>query len=531
MERPHVPILSAPTKNNEQQQQQHRYGSTTVSPAEISNGGQRYRYESLSEATPFLEAAKKHGSDLSPRLNSRIIAATAATHSERSVLPPEVDLHDDAESSLYFHGAAAAGEGHATILNEIANVAKNLIGGGVLSLSGGIAIYADDPRAAVSATIWILSMGIFLGYFAVLIAKVCSYTHAATYRECWQRTMGEHGGLAVSVANSLNPAMGCLAYASILSQTFQSLLETIGISVTRIESLLFITLFILLPLCLLKNLYVLAPFSVFGTAGVIMTAGAMVLRCVDGSYQPPHGKYYRDIMPKFRPSFGIRNQSLSSQVLPLVCMLFQAFVMHYNCPRFYLELKSATVPRFAKVVVGSFGLSSVLYSTIAVAGFLTFGGHSDSYILNNYSAFDPVATACRLAIAFSTLLTFPLAFIGLRDGVLDIFHLDPQSQSAGNLNAWTVALLTILTVTACFVTDLGVINAITGGFLATAIVFVFPALMYRQAMLKDSNSDTRVGDDLSSKPFHRRQTESTVALVLMVIGVALGLIGAWVALQ
>jgi len=260
------------------------------------------------------------------------IAEPLFENKHHKIRPRLTALSNNSEGSLELEPDRPAqveiSQGHASIANEIVNVTKNLVGGGVLSLSGGIAIYANAPSAAVSAAFWILAMGALLGYFALLIAKVCSFTKATTYRECWHRSMGEHGGLAVSIANTLNPAMGDLAYAAILSQTFQSLLESIGIQVTRIQSLLLITLFALLPLCLLKNLYVLAPFSAVGTGGVILTAAAMVLRCVDGSYQPG-GKYYSDIRPQYQPSFGTRNQSMSTAILPLVCMLFQAFVMHY----------------------------------------------------------------------------------------------------------------------------------------------------------------------------------------------------------
>lgn len=86
-------------------------------------------------------------------------------------------------------------QGFASVANEIVNVTKNLIGGGVLSLSGGIALYANDPRAVVSASVWIVLMGGLLGYSALLIAKVCSFTKATTYREAWSRSIGEQGAL------------------------------------------------------------------------------------------------------------------------------------------------------------------------------------------------------------------------------------------------------------------------------------------------------------------------------------------------
>jgi amino acid permease len=74
-------------------------------------------------------------------------------------------------------------------------------------------------------------------------------------------------------------------------------------------------------------------------------------------------------------------------------------------------------------------------------------------------------------------------------------------------------LLTILTVMAVFVTDLGMINAIGGGTLATALVFVFPALMYQQAVKLHFISGA--------------EREVWIAMTLMVIGVILGLVGVW----
>jgi hypothetical protein len=80
-------------------------------------------------------------------------------------------------SSLVFDGIACSIRdmgGHATIPSEVANIAKNLIGGGVFSLSGGMAMYADSPAAVWTASLWICGLGAIFGYFCLLIAKVCT---------------------------------------------------------------------------------------------------------------------------------------------------------------------------------------------------------------------------------------------------------------------------------------------------------------------------------------------------------------------
>ena len=225
-------------------------------------------------------------------------------------------------------GAEHAGGG-ATIGQEIASMAKNLIGCGALSLANGIALCANQPHALVAALFWILVMGILFGYFCWLIAKICDITKRSTYRGIWQDTVGHRGSLAVSVANALKALMADLAYASILSDTMVSLLAAVHVHVPRLVCLLLVTVVGILPLCMLKNLAVLAPFSIVGTTGMLLTTAVMAIRYLDGSYQPG-GAYYDDIPSFYQPSFGTTDNSWSFAVLPFVCMVFEAYVMHYN---------------------------------------------------------------------------------------------------------------------------------------------------------------------------------------------------------
>ena len=77
-------------------------------------------------------------------------------------LSEDVLLEDD----RLHHDPAA---GTATIASEVANMTKNLIGGGVLSLSGGMAFFANDPRAAsMAAFYWVVGLGAVFGYFCLL---------------------------------------------------------------------------------------------------------------------------------------------------------------------------------------------------------------------------------------------------------------------------------------------------------------------------------------------------------------------------
>jgi Transmembrane amino acid transporter protein len=213
--------------------------------------------------------------------------------------------------------------GRATIASEVAGMAKNLIGCGCLSLPNGIARCANRASAVWDANLWILILAFIFGYFCYLIAKICHLTGRTTYRGIWEATVGHKGSLAVSVANALKAGMADLAYANILSDTLRSLLfGLVGWQVPRVACLLLVTVGAILPLCLLRDLQVLAPFSLLGTAGVAFTAGAMVLRYLDGSYQPG-GKFYDDLTIDNQPYFGTVDNSWSFAILPFVCMAYE----------------------------------------------------------------------------------------------------------------------------------------------------------------------------------------------------------------
>ena len=180
----------------------------------------------------------------------------------------------------------------------------------------------------------------------------------------------------------------------------------------------------------------------------------------------------------------------------------------------YIELKNNTLPRFGTVVATSFSISALLYVAMAAFGFLTFGSHCSGFILNNYSTNDVLATICRVAIAGSLIVTYPLPFIGMRDGVLDVLMVPIDKRTSQNLNALTILLLALISILAMHFEDLGMVNAVGGALFGTAVVFIFPTLMF----CKVAEADTT------------KSREAGFTIVLMWLGIALGAMGVFIAL-
>lgn len=295
-------------------------------------------------------------------------------------------------------------ENATTLVSLIASMSKSLMGAGGLSLSNGIAQSGNAPEAMFAAILWICLLAVVFGFFCWLIAYLCEITKSTTYRGLWQSTVGHKGGLSVSLANTFKAALSNLAYATILSDTLQSLLLSAGYHVPRWVCLSFITFFGILPLCMLENLNWLAPFSIVGSAGIVFTAASMGIRYFDGSYREG-GVFWEEIPTDQKPQFGSVNRSWSWAILPYVCMIYEAFVMHYNSARFYTSLRKRSLSKFAVATGCSFGLATLVYMALAGYGFLTFGAASKDFILNNYSPNDKLIMISRLAVGISTLVS------------------------------------------------------------------------------------------------------------------------------
>ena len=263
----------------------------------------------------------------------------------------------------------------------------------------------------------------------------------------------------------------------------------------------------------------------------------MLTRYLDASYRPG-GYYYDDLPPSLRfqgeidVSKASTNHRDMTAILPFVTMVYTSFDMHYNSPRFYAELRNPTLRRFGKTVAYSFGLTAVLYAAIAVVGFLTFGVNSQSFILNNYSPTDPLATWSRVGIGLSSLLTYPLNFIGVRDNCLDILCIASRVDTDAKRNAFTISLLAVVTVLSSYISDLGLINSIGGGTTVTSVCFVFPAIMFFNHVRIEAKIHGELGKPASCGRFHPTNFflvygELCMVMLLMVVGVVLGVFGAW----
>lgn len=184
-----------------------------------------------------------------------------------------------------------------------------------------------------------------------------------------------------------------------------------------------------------------------------------------------------------------------------------------KAPKYYYELKDHTTGRFNVVVNASFFLAAMTYICISSVGFSTFGENSAGFILDNYSYRDPLATISRFGIALSVIFAYPLLFQGGRDGLRDLLRSSDTRSTTGA--SVTTILLSGITILAIYLDDLTFVLSFGGATLSSAIIYVFPPLMFQSLVLNCTCLTT-----------YRTNWEVQESMAMMLVGGILGLCGA-----
>ncbi|CAM9311032.1 unnamed protein product [Ectocarpus sp. 6 AP-2014] len=415
---------------------------------------------------------------------------------------------------------AASEEGDKSGMSaSVFNLAKNILGAGMLSLPNGVAAFSDSRKAIVPASLIIAALGAVSAYTFVLIGRSCAETNAESYEQSWARTVGQKSAWVPAGACVATCFAGCLAFTIIIGDSFSALAKTFGapaLVAKRSNIIMAVSATVLLPLSLLKNLKSLGFTSMLGTSGLVYTAVMMAIRFFDGSYAAG-GKFHALLPAAGAPVFDAKGTNPIC-FLVLVSMLSTAYEAHFNAPLFYRELKDNTVPRYSKMVSISFLASVATMTAVTAFGFLTFGGASSGYILNNYATTDRLATVARVAVASSLVFSYPLCFVGLRDGIREMRGAKPGETR--NRTRWTVGLLAGVTAASLKLTDLGFVNSFGGALIGSGIVYVFPALMFLKPLMRKFKDKA-----VAAAAAAGQKREMSLNAGIVAVGVAMGVLG------
>lgn len=394
---------------------------------------------------------------------------------------------------------------------QVFNIIKNIVGEGMLSLAAAM----SKGTGVFPAILITLLMALLFTYSFSMIGRVAHATHEKRFNEIGSALSSKCFGTFISVVCMLKTAMTCLAFSISISELGQDIFKAFGMegfwTIRQVVLVLF-TLFILTPLCLIRDLSMLSITSIIGVLCEVGVIVFMTARYLDGSYAEG-GEFFCVIEEKFRPSFpeGVALWDVHLGTIILLDSMTTAFICHYNAPKFYFTLRDRSVKRFNLAVCIAFGVAAVLYVWCMLVAYLTFGVDSNGLILNNYAHTDSWATVARFGILFAVVFAYPLGFTGLRDATINLVGMNTESAGHACFFSVTFAwILFVFTVAALF-KDLGLVNSLGGAILGSLITMGFPGILGFLA--------------LRSFPSQFFKCENVTTIILLVLAVLLFFLG------
>ena len=364
------------------------------------------------------------------------------------------------------------------------NLVKSIVGAGVLSLPAGVGAFADSKAAVLPAAAILIALGAASAYSFSVLGRVCAAYDVDTYKDAWAKSVGEKSAWVVTACCTFTPALACLSYSIIMGDAFAALIAASSpgpgtmaalnaLGGARRATIGALAVGVLWPLCSLKSLAALAPTSALGTGGVLYTAGFMAKRCLDGTYAAG-GRFAKECgVATFGDTLGFGSVNLGVYL----AMCGTAYMAHFNAPSFFQDAGKKMKP-YNAVIRNGFGLSILLNIAFMAAGFNTFGKGAKGLVLNNYATTDALAVVARALFGVSVVFTFPLAYNAVKTGLRGVARNMFAKTDAETLEKAVVGVpLALITAIALVVDDAGVVAALTGALMGSAVIYALPALM------------------------------------------------------
>lgn len=388
------------------------------------------------------------------------------------------------------------------------NLVKACIGSGVLALSAGVAAIGDVPKVLVPASVVIMTLGSLSAYSFHMIGRISQLlgdepiqstsitTDVPSLSSAWKQEFGPSTAWIVSLACFLTPLGAALTYSIILGDMISSLSSSLGntLFAYRHWSILGVTSLTLYPLCHLSSLKALSPISMVGVIGMIFTTLFMMWRVPlffpsspYNNRMNPMGLLLSSLPSTLQPSFGKvgATKMFSPSLLLIISMAATSYLVHFSAHDFYNGLKEASMKQFTKLTRFGFSITILMNIAIMSFGFLTFGGNAQGMILNNYSPYDVGAMISRCIVTVSLIGSYPLIFRGMKSAFFELFpklnHLD---------SLVTKCFLSLLTGLALVLNDAGFMVSMVGALMGSAIIYIFPSLIFLSATQRRIKSGT-----------------------------------------
>uniref|UniRef100_A0A674E0U8 Solute carrier family 38 member 4 n=1 Tax=Salmo trutta TaxID=8032 RepID=A0A674E0U8_SALTR len=382
--------------------------------------------------------------------------------------------------------------GHTSFGMSVFNLSNAIMGSGILGLS-----YAMANTGIVLFVVLLLGVAILSLYSVHLLlmtAKEGGRCHL--FNSCLgERAFGWPGKMAAFGSITLQNIGAMSSYLFIVKYELPEVIRAfMGLDEWYMNGnylVVFVSIGIILPLCILKNLGYLGYTSGFSLSCMVFFLGVLIykkynLPCpmpfmyhhtnhsMNGTALGPHALHNGTEM--CTPKYFVFN-SQTAYTIPILAF---SFVCHPEILPIYSELKDRSRRKMQNVSNLSILAMLVMYMFSALFGYLTFYENVEAELLHTFTkvyTFDTMLLLVRLAVLTAVTLTVPIVLFPIRSSINTmLFSQREFSWVRHMLIAAFILLFNNLLV--IFVPTIRDIFGFIGSSAATMLIFILPAAFY-----------------------------------------------------
>uniref|UniRef100_A0A8D3APJ5 Amino acid transporter transmembrane domain-containing protein n=1 Tax=Scophthalmus maximus TaxID=52904 RepID=A0A8D3APJ5_SCOMX len=369
-----------------------------------------------------------------------------------------MDDNDDAESQKFLSNGMMKKKkyeeyheeyhpGHTSFGMSVFNLSNAIMGSGILGLS-----YAMANTGIILFLVLLVAVAILSLYSVHLLLVTAKEGGSLIYEKLGERAFGWPGKMAAFVSITMQNIGAMSSYLFIVKyelpeviRAFLALEENSGEWYLNGNYLVvFVSIGIILPLSLLKNLGYLGYTSGFSLTCMVFFLGVV---------------------------------SSTAYTVPILAF---AFVCHPEVLPIYSELKDRSRKKMQNVSNLSILAMLIMYMLSALFGYLTFYDNVEAELLHTFTKvykFDTMLLMVRLAVLTAVTLTVPIVLFPIRSSINTLLF-------SGRDFSWTrhlliaAAILAFNNLLVIFVPTIRDIFGFIGSSAATMLIFILPAAFY-----------------------------------------------------
>uniref|UniRef100_A0A673N8U7 Sodium-coupled neutral amino acid transporter 4-like n=1 Tax=Sinocyclocheilus rhinocerous TaxID=307959 RepID=A0A673N8U7_9TELE len=422
-------------------------------------------------------------------------------HSKNSLL--SVKLFSGVNPVNAPHLRSFSHPGHTSFGMSVFNLSNAIMGSGILGLS-----FAMANTGIILFVILLLGVAILSLYSVHLLLVTAKEGGSLIYEKLGERAFGWPGKMAAFGSITLQNIGAMSSYLFIVKYELPEVIRAFhGLEENSGEwylngnyAVVLVSIGIILPLSLLKNLGYLGYTSGFSLSCMVFFLGVVPNGPPLDPHAPVHSAVQFTPHPEdmCTPKYFVFN----SQTVYTIPILAFAFVCHPEVLPIYSELKDRSRRKMQRVSNLSILAMLVMYLLSALFGYLTFYDHVEAELLHTFTKvykFDTMLLLVRLAVLTAVTLTVPIV----------LFPVIITLCFAGKDFSWirpfliAAAILAFNNLLVIFVPTIRDIFGFIGSSAATMLIFILPAAFYLRLV--------------KSLPF--RSPQKISATIFLVVGI------------